>query len=102
MRRLRGGNVRAGRDIGMLTAGDQGNAKGIRFLLQDRVAVTSKLKLGLNGGLSRNRDRLASTADFKSGSNVSAGVYCALTKRVTLSLNSARPVRGTFSAIPPA
>src|SRR6185312_2507144 len=80
------GNVQTGRGIGILTDGDQGNAKGINYLLQGTFGVTDKLKLGLSGGLSRNRDDLASNADFKSNSNVTAGAYYALTKSVTLSV----------------
>ncbi len=79
------GNVQSGRGIGILTDGDQGNAKGTNYLLQGTFQLTDKLKLGLNGGISRNQDNLASTADFKSNSNVTAGAYYALTKSVTLS-----------------
>ncbi|GEM_PF-6194193 len=44
------------------------------------------VKLGLSGGVSRNQDNLASTAHFKSNSNVTAGAYYALTRSVTLDL----------------
>lgn len=79
------GNVQHGRGIGILTDGDQGRAKGTNYLLQGTFQVTDKLKLGLNGGISRNQDDLAGAADFKSNSNVTAGAYYALTKSVTLS-----------------
>ena len=79
-------NVQEGRGIGMLTDGDQGNAKGINYLLQGTCQLTDKLKLGLSGGVSRNRDDLVSNADFKSNSNVTGGAYYALTRSVTLSL----------------
>lgn len=79
-------NVQEGRGIGILTDGDQGNAKGLNYLLQGTFQVTDKLKLGLSGGVSRNRDDLVSDADFKSNSNVTGGAYYALTKSVTLSL----------------
>ncbi|MGS1014666.1 porin [Rhodanobacter sp. UC4437_H4] len=79
------GNVQSGHGIGILTDGDQGNAKATNYLLQGTFQLTDKLKLGLNGGISRNQDDLASTANFKSNSNVTAGVYYALTKSVTLS-----------------
>ncbi|BFI96118.1 MAG: hypothetical protein RSP_16280 [Rhodanobacter sp.] len=79
-------NVQAGRGIGILTDGDQGNVRGINYLLQGTFAVTSKLKLGLSGGVSRNRDDLVNDADFKSNSNVTGGAYYALTKSVTLSV----------------
>lgn len=80
------GNIQSGRGIGILTDGDQGNAKGINYLLQGTFSLTEKLKLGLSDGMSRNKDNLASNADFKSNSNVTAGAYYALTKSVTLDL----------------
>lgn len=79
------GNVQTGRGIGILTDGDQGDLKGINYLVQGTYALTDKLKLGLSDGLSRNRDDRASAADFKSNSNITAGAYYALTKSVTLS-----------------
>lgn len=78
------GNIQAGRGIGILTDGDQGDLKGVNYLVQATYALTDKLKLGLSDGLSRNRDDLASAADFKSNSNVTAGAYYALTRSVTL------------------
>jgi predicted porin len=80
------GNVQTGRGIGILTDGDQGNLRGINYLLQGTYALTGKLKLGLSDGVSRNRDNRASAADFKSNNNITAGAYYALTKSVTLSL----------------
>lgn len=80
------GNVQTGRGIGILTDGDQGNAKGINYLVQGTYALTDKFKLGLSGGVSRDKDNLASNAGFKSNSNVTAGGYYALTKSVTLDL----------------
>jgi len=77
-------NVQSGRGIGILTDGDQGNVKGINYLLQGTLQVTDKLKLGLSGGISRNRDNVVSTGNFKSNSNITAGAYYALTKSVTL------------------
>lgn len=79
-------NVQAGRGIGILTDGDQGDVKGINYLLQGTWQVTPKLKLGLSGGVSRDREDLASTGDLKSNSNITAGAYYALTKSVTLDL----------------
>ena len=78
-------NVQSGRGIGMLTDGDQGDAKGLNYLVQGTFQATDKLKLGLSGGVSRNRDDLLSDADLKSNTNVTAGAYYALTKSVTLS-----------------
>lgn len=78
------GNVQGGRGIGILTDGDQGSVTGVNYLLQGTFQVTPKLKLGLSGGVSKNRKDLASAGDFKSNSNVTAGAYYALTKSVTL------------------
>ncbi|HEU0198688.1 porin [Rhodanobacter glycinis] len=77
-------NIQAGRGLGILTDGDQGNVTGVNYLLQGSYQLTPKLKLGLSGGISRNRKDLVSAGDFKSNSNVTAGVYYALTKSVTL------------------
>lgn len=78
------GNVQGGRGIGVLTDGDQGNATGMNYLLQGTFQATPKLKLGLSGGVSKNRKDLANTGDFKSNTNVTAGAYYALTRSVTL------------------
>ncbi|MEO6799359.1 MAG: porin [Rhodanobacter sp.] len=77
-------NVQAGRGIGILTDGDQGDMKGVNYLLQGTWQATEKLKLGLSGGVSRNRDNMLSAGNLKSNSNVTGGAYYALTKSVTL------------------
>lgn len=80
-------NVQAGRGLGILSDGDQGSVKGVNYLLQGTYQVTPKLKVGLSGGIDRNsNNRFNATynASFKSNSNVTAGVYYALTKSVTL------------------
>jgi predicted porin len=79
------GNVQAGRGLGILADGDQSDAKGINYLLQGTFQATDKLKLGLSGGVSKNREDLVADGDFKSNSDVTAGAYYALTKSVTLS-----------------
>jgi predicted porin len=79
-------NVQAGKGIGILTDGDQGDVKGINYLLQGTWQATPKLKLGLSGGISKDRDDVVSTGNFKSNSNITAGAYYALTKSVTLDL----------------
>ncbi|MBS0432474.1 MAG: porin [Proteobacteria bacterium] len=79
-------NIQAGKGIGILTDGDQGDVKGVNYLLQGTFQVTPKLKLGLSGGESKNDDDVVSTGDFKSNSNITAGVYYSLTKSVTLDL----------------
>ncbi len=91
------GNVQAGRGIGILTDGDQGNAKGINYLVQGTYALTDKFKLGLSGGVSRNRDDLASNAGFKSNSNLTAGGYYALTRSVTLDLELSQTRSKSFA-----
>ena len=80
-------NVQAGRGLGILSDGDQGSVKGVNYLLQGTYQVTPKLKLGLSGGIDRNSNNNFNTtynASFKSNTNVTAGVYYALTKSVTL------------------
>lgn len=79
------GNIQEGRGLGILADGDQSNAKGLNYLIQGTFQATDKLKLGLSAGESRNKDDLASAADFKSNTNYTAGAYYALTKSVTLS-----------------
>jgi predicted porin len=79
------GNIQTGRGVGILADGDQSNAKGINYLIQGTFQATDKLKLGLSAGESRNKDDLATNADFKSNTNYTAGAYYALTKSVTLS-----------------
>lgn len=80
-------NVQAGRGIGVLSDGDQGPVKGVNYLLQGTYQVTSKLKLGLSGGVDRNSNNnfnMVNNASFKSNTNITAGAYYALTKSVTL------------------
>ena len=79
-------NVQSGRGIGILTDGDQGDLKGVNYLLQGTWQATEKLKFGLSGGVSRNREDMVSASDLKSNSNVTGGAYYALTKSVTLDL----------------
>lgn len=80
------GNIQEGRGLGILADGDQSNAKGINYLIQATFQATDKLKFGLSGGESRNKEDLASAADFKSNTNITAGAYYAITKSVTLSV----------------
>lgn len=82
------GNVQAGRGIGILSDGDQGKEKGLNWLLQGTYKVTPDVKLGLNYGISKNRDNNeyndVFNASLKSNSNATFGVYYSLTKSVTL------------------
>lgn len=81
-------NVQAGKGIGILSDGDQGDAKGLNYLIQGTYKITDKLKIGLNYGLSKNRDNDLyndlTNASFKSNSNITGGLYYNLTKSVTL------------------
>ena len=81
-------NVQSGKGIGILTDGDQGESKGLNYLVQGTYKFTDKLKLGLNYGLSKNRDddlyNDVYNSGFKSNSNATLGLYYALTKSVTL------------------
>jgi hypothetical protein len=81
-------NVQAGKGIGILSDGDQGDVKGLNYLVQGTYKFTEKLKFGLNYGLSKNRDNSVYTAvynsSFKSNSNLTGGLYYSLTKSVTL------------------
>jgi predicted porin len=77
-------NVQAGRGIGILTDADQGDVKGINYLLQGTWQVSPKFKLGLSGGESRNRDDSAAAGHFRYNTNITGGGYYSLTKSVTL------------------
>ena len=81
-------NVQAGKGLGILSDGDQGDAKGLNYLIQGTYKITDKLKVGVNYGLSKNRDNDLyndlNNFSFKSNANLTAGVYYSLTKSVTL------------------
>lgn len=78
-------NVQSGKGIGILSDGDQGDTKGLNWLLQGTYKLTDKLKFGLNYGISKNRDSaLHDTLAFKSNENGTAGLYYSLTKSITL------------------
>lgn len=81
-------NVQYGKGIGILSDGDQGDVKGLNYLLQGTWNFTDKLKFGLNYGKSENRDddayNAALNASFKSNENVTGGLYYKLTQSVTL------------------
>lgn len=70
-------NVQSGKGIGILSDGDQGDIKGLNWLLQGTYKLTDKLKFGLNYGISKNRDSsLNNTLAFKSNENGTMGLYC--------------------------
>jgi predicted porin len=81
-------NVEAGKGLGILSDGDQGDVKGVNYLLQGTYKLTDKLKFGLNYGISKNRDNSdfndAANGSFKSNDNVTGGLYYTLTKSITL------------------
>jgi predicted porin len=81
-------NVEAGKGLGILSDGDQGDIKGVNYLLQGSYKVTDKLKFGLNYGVSKNRDNSAyndaANGSFKQNENVTGGLYYTLTKSITL------------------
>lgn len=78
-------NVQSGKGIGILSDGDQGDTKGLNYLLQGTYKITEKLKFGLNYGISKNRgSEFRDTLAFKSNENVTGGLYYSLTKSVTL------------------
>ncbi len=77
-------NVQGGKGIGILTDGDQGDTKGLNYLLQGTFAATEKVKLGLSAGVSKNRDNTAFTGGLESNQNLTGGAYYQLTKSVTL------------------
>ena len=49
-------NVQTGNGIGILSDGDQGDVRGVNYLVQGTYKVTDKLKFGLNYGQSKNTD----------------------------------------------
>lgn len=76
-------NVQSGKGLGILSDGDQEDTKSTNWLAQGTFAATDKLKLGLNYGVSRNRDDEPATGGLKQNSNATAGAYYALTTSVT-------------------
>ncbi len=81
-------NYEDGKGLGILTEGDEGPINGRAYFVQGTFKLSDKLKFGLNYGESRNTDNNATNdalnASFKSNSNVTGGLYYALTKSITL------------------
>lgn len=77
-------NVQAGKGLGILADGDQGDVKSTNALAQGTFGITDKVKFGLSYGISRNRDDLPGTGGLKSNANLTAGMYWTLTPSVTL------------------
>ena len=82
------GNIEAGDGIGILADGDQGDIKGLNYLLQGTYKFDQKWKVGLSYGLSKNDDNKTYNdvlnASFKSNENATLGLYYALTSSITL------------------
>lgn len=89
-------NVQSGTGLGVLSEGDSGRRKQTNLLIQATWQATAKAKLGLNWGESRLKD--GATTDLRSNDNVTAGLYYALTKSITLvselSRTTSKPVAG--------
>jgi predicted porin len=81
-------NFETGDGIGILADGDQGDVKGLNYLLQGTYKFTDKWKVGLSYGLSKNDDNnnynSILNSGFKSNENLTAGLYYALTSSITL------------------
>lgn len=77
-------NFQTGKGLGILSDADQGNTKSHNYFLQGTFKATEQVKLGLNYGLSKNRDRTADSGNLESNANLTAGVYFALTPAITL------------------
>lgn len=72
----------AGKGLGILSDGDQGNVKGKNYFVQGTYQVADKVKVGLGVGKSRNES--GAGAGLHSNENVTAGLYYNLTKSITL------------------
>jgi predicted porin len=82
------GNIETGDGIGILADGDQGDVRGINYLLQGTYKFDPKWKLGLSYGLSKNDDNNVYNdtlnSSFKSNENATLGLYYSLTTSITL------------------
>lgn len=108
-------NIQSGDGIGILSDGDEGDVKGLNYLIQGTYKFTDKAKIGLSYGLSKNQDdKLYNdlyNASFKSNENLTVGLYYALTSSITLAAevgetrskdylsNEAKQYGGSFGGI---
>jgi len=83
-------NIQSGTGLGILADGDQEDAKSTNWLAQGTFAITSKVKLGANYGISRNRDDTLATGGLKSNANATVGAYWQITRSITLALEGSR------------
>ncbi|MFT3761063.1 MAG: porin [Pseudoxanthomonas sp.] len=77
-------NFQSGKGLGILSDGDQEDTKSSNWLVQGAFDATDRLKLGLNYGISKNRDETPATAGLESNANATLGAYFKLTPSVTL------------------
>lgn len=78
-------NVQGGKAIGILTDGDQGDTKGLNYLIQGTFKTSEKMKVGLSYGESKNRDNTFGVANaLEKNRNLTLGAYYSLTPAVTL------------------
>jgi hypothetical protein len=81
-------NIEEGNGIGILADGDQGDLRGLNYLLQGTYKWNDKWKVGLSYGLSKNDDNNnyndVVNASFKSNENGTLGLYYSLTSSITL------------------
>lgn len=77
-------NVQGGKAIGILTDGDQGDTKGLNYLVQGTFKTSEKMKVGLSFGESKNRDNTVGAAGLEKNRNLTLGAYYSLTPAVTL------------------
>ena len=77
-------NVQTGTGLGIVSDGDQGDNKSTNYFVQGTYKATDKVKIGLNYGLSKNKDNTTGTGGLESNSNITGGVYFAITPSITL------------------
>ena len=84
-------NFQQGNGLGLLSDGDQGNVRNTHSFVQGTYQLTAKDKIGLSWGRSENGSRptagvllSGTTADVKSNTNTTVGLYHSLTPAITL------------------
>ena len=77
-------NLQGGKGLGILADGDQGDTKSTNYFIQGTYKVAPLVKLGLNYGKSKNRDRTAGSGNMQTNENVTGGVYYSITPSITL------------------
>ena len=77
-------NLQGGKGLGILADGDQGDTKSTNYFIQGTYKVAPLVKLGLNYGKSKNRDRTAGSGNLQTNENVTGGVYYSITPSITL------------------